>query len=312
MKNIFHDDFTEDVNFDNNWQSLNFGINSQPSDFHIKRQNNQLELFPKDTNPQTGQPMFTRDIPQQILLGQMDHMKFSLIAQNSRSKTSFTVPDSGSLNIEANVGGEIYGLNNQPFGKYVKSPESDFRLGTNVLMVMDPESMMVFDFFITNKMIYAVYEHGKSMDVKNGAASFSYAIPLKKRDTNDMNKLRISYSKSKDIATWFIDDKELFHVDNVGLLIDRQFMTIDNGGQAKIVKIQQLNAGFGIFSLMDGAIDGQGLINLVGDDSYYDPLQGEPHAARFLDNQSLRANRLFGQGAKLIATNFVVFSEQGE
>lgn len=309
MKALFNETFSKNSNTDN-WQTLNFDSTKKDNDFERKMTDDGIAIYPKDENPQTGKPMFTHNIPQESPMGQLDHLKFSMLAKSSSENTSFTVPETGSINFETMINSHTYGLDAQPFGKNIKNPAIDFRLGNSTLMVMDPVNMIVFDFFVTNGAIYAVYERGKNMRGITDYAAYSYAIPLKSRNEKDFNKLRISYNKSTNTVKWFINDEEVYSVNHVGQLIDRKYMTIDNGGTPKETQSNSLNGGLGIFTLMDGSINGQGLIDLVGDGSYYDPLKGEPIPANFLDSHSLKKNRLFGQGVKLTAKNFSVYIDE--
>lgn len=309
MNNLFKENFNQESNLSNNWEILNLDHNQSDSDFDLQLTKDNIEISPKDKNPTTGEPMFTRDISQKGPMGQLDHLKFSMIAKNNAQGTSFTVPETGSINFETTLKNQTYGLKTQPFGEKIKNPQIDFRLGSSALMVMDPVNMIVFDFFVTNGAIYAIYERGKSMQKKTDYYAYSYVIPLQTRNQNDFVKLRISYDKYNNTVKWYINDEEVYSADHVGHLIDRKYMTIDNGGIPHEVRSGKLNAGLGVFTLMDASIDGQALINLVGDDSYYNPTKGEPIPANFLDPKNLKKNRLFGQGVRLTAKDFSVYSK---
>jgi hypothetical protein len=69
----------------------------------------------------------------------------------------------------------------------------------------------------------------------------------------------------------------------------------------------QLNCGMAMFTLLDASSPGTGGNGLVrvsaAADYYFDPASGEPHPQRFVDEQSLAANRLFGQDTELLATS---------
>lgn len=306
MKKLFNEIFNKETDI-NNWNILSFNPKQVKSDFKQELTNDGIVIEPTDTNPKTGAPMFTRDIPQGSPMGQLDHLKFSMTAKNNSQDSSFEVPDTGSINFETTIKSQVYGLDDQPFGNGIKNPQIDFRLGNSTLMLMDSVNMNVFDFFVTNGAIYAVYERGKSMKGNTDYAAYSYAIPLKTRNQNDFVKLRISYNKSKNTVKWYINDEEVYSVDHIGELIDRKYMTIDNGGTPTEVSIDKLNAGLGVFTLMDGSVNGQGLIDLVGDGSYYNPIKGSPIPANFLDSQSKKENRLFGQGVKLTVKSFTIY-----
>jgi hypothetical protein len=64
--------------------------------------------------------------------------------------------------------------------------------------------------------------------------------------------------------------------------------------------MRQLNAGMGVFSLLDGLQDGRGLVRLSGNPDFYvfPPAKGAA-ASGFVDEKSQPGSRLFGQGAEL-------------
>jgi hypothetical protein len=85
---------------------------------------------------------------------------------------------------------------------------------------------------------------------------------------------------------------------------------LDHGGQEGPVSPNQLDCGIGMFTLLDAY--GPGAKELVrlssAPDFYFDPQQGEPAPASFVDDNSLESSRLFGQGAELRVAKTVVAS----
>lgn len=105
--------------------------------------------------------------------------------------------------------------------------------------------------------------------------------------------------------TWSVDDVEMFRVNDVGRLIDRKYMAIDNGGHNSSMPVNEFQTGLAGFSLMDGSLDGHALINLSGGD-YFNPQVGAPRKAEFVDAKSLKKKRLFGREVKVWADRFDV------
>jgi hypothetical protein len=85
-------------------------------------------------------------------------------------------------------------------------------------------------------------------------------------------------------------------------------MIIDNGGQEEDVDMRQLDGGLGMFSLLDGAASGRGLVRLSGDPGYYASSPALQAAVSFVDEQSQPGSRLFGQGGELRCQRYVVSS----
>lgn len=87
-------------------------------------------------------------------------------------------------------------------------------------------------------------------------------------------------------------------------------MLLDHGGQDALVTPSRLHGGFGLVTLLDGALrGGPGLVRISGaDDFYFHPGKGAPHTQTFVDDASRPDSRLFGQGAALRVRRFAVES----
>ncbi|MBQ7530800.1 MAG: hypothetical protein IJT12_03770 [Paludibacteraceae bacterium] len=287
------------------WSYMSMGPIAMSSDEYEIHTANGLEVIPRGRHPHTGEPAFTVTAPQQ--LGQVDHIKWAALANVGTH--GFEAVKGKKISFEALIGGRTYGNASHPFGDAVKAPESDLRLGDSVLLVMAPEHMIVFDFFITNTKIYAIYERGRAMHEGEPYEAYSFGVPVADRQPDDMHLLRIIYAPDTNSVAWFVDDREVYRAEHVGLLIDREHMYIDNGGTAKEVTCRMFQSGLALFTLLDGSHDGKGLVNLTGSDIYFDPQQGEPARPVFVDPDSRPENRLFGQGASLCCHRFSVFYE---
>ncbi|MDQ3973326.1 MAG: DUF6081 family protein [Actinomycetota bacterium] len=280
-----------------------------------------LHVVSSGTNPDTGQPAFVRTIGQEQnnggLPGGLDHVKW-LVYMNHTASTGFPGFDALSgqeLSCQATVSGGTFGAEGHPFGGAVTDPNDDLRLASVALNTIDFETFMVFDFFLTNERIYAFYERlpfGRTEDHRY--AAFSFMIPVAERSPDEWHQLRIGYQPSVGTVRWFLDDEEVFRVDRIGHLIDRSFLTIDHGGQQESVAPRQLDCGMGMFSLLDGDLpSGAALVRLSSAPGFYfDPTTGEPAAQSFVDEHSVDASRLFGQGAEMRIKRYVVSSVAAE
>lgn len=270
-----------------------------------------LKVAAKGKNSKTGKPAFTLSIPQEedqtgdeIIPPGLDHVKWLAFMNHASTKgyPGFDALDNYELSFQTTISGQSYGNEKHPFGKNVKDVSSDLRLGAAAFNVIDFETFMVFDFFITNSKIYAFYERlpfGRG-DVLGNYAAFSFQIPVADRDVDDFHNLKVSYDKSKGTVKWLIDNKVVFQVNKIGYLIDRKYMTLDHGGVETLVAPTQLDGGMGLFTLLDGSNpNGKGLVKLSSNPGeYYTPANGNASPS-FVDNDSKATSRLWGQGAEL-------------
>src|SRR5262249_14826792 len=129
--------------------------------------NQGLSVRSSGTNPKTRQPAFaltlgqegTRDNPLG-LPGGIDHVKW-LVYMNHLARTGFPGFDAVAgqvLSFEWWIRGQSFGMAGHPFGSAVIDPDDDLRLGSVAANGIDFETFMVFDFFMTNKRVYAFYE----------------------------------------------------------------------------------------------------------------------------------------------------------
>jgi hypothetical protein len=171
----------------------------------------------------------------------------------------------------------------------------------------DFESGLVFNFFLTNARIYVLYERLPfARDTLGNYAAFTLMIPVADRSPADEHHLEVSYSKGAGIVRWFVDGAEVYHVDKIGYLIERQHLTLDHGGLELEVAPNQLACGMGMFSLLDAFWSNRGLVRLSSTIDYWNPVVGPPTSVNFLDDQSRQSNRLFGQGAQLQVRRYLV------
>ncbi|MDI3422613.1 DUF6081 family protein [Streptomyces luteolus] len=266
-----------------------------------------------------GDPAFVRTLAQEQdnghgLPGLLDHVKWLAYIKHHSSTglPGFDAPPHGELVFEAEVSGRTYGTAAHPFGAAVHDPEDDLRLAASAINAFDPETLLVVDFFLTNRRIYAFYERLPFARRQLGDyASFSYAIPVARRTPDRRHRLALHYNRSAGLARWLIDGHEVFRVARLGYrLAPPQHPVLDHGGADAAVAPRQLNGGIGLFSLLDGAPAGRagaGLVRLSSaEDFYFAQSAPAPEPQEFLDDKSAETNRLFGQGASIDVARYTV------
>jgi hypothetical protein len=277
-----------------------------------------LEVVPKGTNSDTGNPAFTKTVPQEDesggVPGGLDHVKWLTYMNHTASSgfPGFDAEPGKVLSCKSVVGGRTYGTENQPFGDAVDDPENDSRLAAFAMNAIDFESLMVFDFFMTNETIYALYERLPFARAALGNyAAFTYQVPVAPNEPGKLHHLKISYDRKAGEVRWYIGARKVFEVDQLGHRLDsREHMTLDHGGTERNVEPRQLNCGMGMFTLLDAyRPSNEALVRLSNTpDFYFNPEQGAPTSLDFVDEDSEESSRLFGQGAKLESRRYVVSS----
>lgn len=281
-----------------------------------------LSLLSAGTNPRTGQPAFTHTVPQEDpagagLPGGLDHVKWLAFTnhQSSAGYQGFDAVPGQELSCETTMSGRTFGTAQHPFGPAVSDPDDDLRLASVGMPVLDLETSMIFDFFVTNKKVYIFYERVPDNRANLGDyAAFTYAVPVASRKAGDRHHFKISYDRSAGVVRWLLNGKQVFKVDRIGeLLPTRENLIIDNGGTPTRVAPRQLSCGMGLFSILDaaapGAADDSALVRLSPKENhYFRPSTGAPDPQSFHDNTSPESSRLFGQGARLDMSRYVVSS----
>ena len=319
---LFEDDFAQ--GFDcapaeegKRWSSFAMGPFS-PDDAIVDAVDSGIVAVSRGKNPKTGEPAFVRTVARpeggQGLPGTLDHLKWSASVNHATAAGApgFEVVSGKKFVIETRLGGRVFGLRDQPFGDAALSDlDADFRLGAAALVAQDPLTNVVFDFFITNNTVYAIYERVDMARMQLGNyAAYTYAVPVASRKPEDMHDLRIVYDPDARTGSWQVDGVEKLFVDKIGSRIDRTYMAIDRGGEDTEVVPGQINCGLGTFTILDGALNGgPGLVDLGGMPDFYDPQKGEGSPLSFVDPDSREESRVFGQGVELRCEYFRVSYE---
>jgi len=278
-----------------------------------------LRVVASGTNPTTGEPAFVRTLAQEAdngygLPGTLEHVKYLAFANHKASSgfNGFDAVPGQVLTFESWMSGRTYGTSGHPFGDAVTDPEDDLRLASVGMPLLDEETSVIFDFFLSNRKVYVVYERLPfTRQAQGNYAAFVYQIPVADREPDDWHHFQISYDVAAGTVEWVLDGQEVFRVDRIGhLLPSREHLVVDHGGEETTVAPRQLNPGFGMFTSLDYARPGErALVRISGvENYYYDTARGEPHPQTFIDDKSAESNRLFGQGAEVRIRRLTVSS----
>lgn len=272
-----------------------------------------LTVVPTGVNATTGKPAFAFTTGQESAggTGAEDQVKWIAVAAHPASSgiPGFDAVPGQVLSCKTSLAVDTYGTDKQPFG-LAANPATDPRLASGALVALDMETRTVFDFLLTDKAIFAVYER---LRVPGSTyAAFTYMVPVAARTPDQAADLSISFDKSGGTVTWRIGATSVLQVKKIGYRsLDRSLLVLDHGGTEEPVSPRQLTCGYGMFTFLDAGFAGApGLVRLSSTPGYYfAPRTGEPCPQTFLDEQSLPANRLWGQGLKLTSGPMIVSSE---
>jgi len=264
---------------------------------------------------------FTKTIPTPVpSLGTLDHVKF--LAYRSRA---FVAPTNGDeLVIETIMSAQQVGVSLNPFPKtLVPNPNRDFRLAVGTQSTIDLANLLTFDVFITNEVIYALYEHLPFNKPNFGGpgpdyAAFTYVIPIggiKDFDpTTFLVKVGIAYNKQEGYVKWLVNGEERFRVTKIGFHIDPQFLVINHGGPETLYSPNSLNTGFGNFTLLDAVLSphkvptDQPALVLLNTPDQYRSVNSDALPQKFLITTDELPFKLFGQGEALVLKHQQIYT----
>ncbi|AEX61417.1 hypothetical protein mvi_288 [Megavirus vitis] len=155
----------------------------------------------------------------------------------------------------------------QEMRERIRNVNDDIRLASGAFNIIDPDTWMVFDFFISDTAIYAFYErlpfgkpafNGGILTPLGDYAAFSNAIWVARRSATNpleqLEKLSIGIHKGKGLVTWYINNVPVFTWDKIGYRAHDKYRMLDHGGQETLVTVSSVRMGFGTFSLLDMAL----------------------------------------------------------
>jgi hypothetical protein len=309
---VVWDDFSSLWSADTRWLVFSPDPSYSADDAIVTTSPGGLSARSRGTNPITGEPAFMNTVAQGPFSA-FDHAKWLVIMNHfsSRNLVGFDAVPGHELSCEATVSGRVYGAAGHPFQSAAPFPDADPRLGAVATSAFDPETFVIFNFLLTNEVIYAFYERPAfARPLGDEFAAFAFAVPVLPRFPSQTHHLRIAYDRAHGRVRWLVDGWEVFRLDTIGSRIDRRFMLIDRGGADEIVNPAQIDCGMAMFDFLDGyGPTGRGLVQIdADDDTYFNPRRGAPHSLGFVDPLSDVESRLFGQGASMNVRRFIVSS----
>lgn len=197
------------------------------------------------------------------------------------------------------LGCENFGVNDHPFPSgYVTDPQDDIRLANCAMNTVDFDTMIVADFFLSNKGLYAFYERLPfARTLTDDYHAFSQAKKVSGRVPTDVHDLIIEHDAKQRTLSWYVGQTRVLHVDLIGYPSDDPGIVtmVDLGGTPTLVNPTGFRAGFGAFTLLDMTDyhnpSNTGLVRLNDGTG---PVYSVPTV--FYDDVSLEENRLWGQG----------------
>jgi hypothetical protein len=175
---------------------------------------------------------FTRSHP--------NHVKALLL-----STESFDLEHSGGFRVGVDMAVRIHGTEANPHGLDPGDP----RLAAGALVAIDPETGMVFDFFVSNDRIQPLYERLPVARAALGPypAYSILADPVPSRP-DEWHRYDIRYDRTRDHVAWLIDGRQVYERSHAGAPVGRG---------APIVKLRRLRFGGGLFTLLDDLCNDQ-------------------------------------------------------
>ncbi|HEV3049199.1 MAG TPA: DUF6081 family protein [Longimicrobium sp.] len=317
---ILWDDFTSPSGFaadssDARWFHLSSGPVVANDGIETLLPEGGLRVVAKGVRSSTGEPAFTlTQDPDESdgIPGQADHIKWLVYMNHAASSgyPGFDAVAGQELTCETWISGRTYGTAMNPFWM-AGIPQNDVRLATFAQTTTDFETGMAFDFLFTNNKVYAAYERTAFQRTpQHPYASFLYAVPVATRSSLDaQHRTQIAYNRQAGVVRWILDGVEVFRVSKIGRrLTSRANMLLEHGGVEETVDMRQLDCGLGMFTLLDGDLNGMGgLVRLTNQPNfYYMPSMGMFGPQWFWDEASQPGSRVFGQGAELRVPRYQV------
>ena len=144
----------------------------------------------------------------------------------------------GLLTVETEMRVTTSGTENNPFA----ADAGDVRLGCGAFNTIDVKSFMVFDFFISNGRIVALYERLPFAQSKDDPyPAFTELIPVSTPTAaGQWHRYAITYDRANDRAEWLVDGE---------VVAERTSVGAPPGKTAPIVKIDSMKIGGGLFTM---------------------------------------------------------------
>jgi hypothetical protein len=239
---VFRDDFRADFHVrPGSWRLRPAGAGRPDGDGLVRTGPAGLVVVPGHVDPDTGEPAF---MPTDGPLGDMDHLRWAAFADCPPAGAA------GRVEVSARLAAQGFGLDRHPYGAAVPDPRRELKCGAAVLICVDRPTGMVFDFIVTDRCVFAVYE--RLAFPGTDWAGFSYAVPVVEREPGDHHDLAIAYDGPAGTAAWSVGGERVLAVDAIGRRLPgpraRQFAKRDNGLPDRAAVPAQFSFGLGVFT----------------------------------------------------------------
>jgi hypothetical protein len=213
-----------------------FSAAEWPSPRWLKFRSAEYDLWDPATvirAPGAPESTLTIDLPR-FTISHPNHVKALML-----STSAFDLEQSRGFTVRVEMAARMSGTEHNTFGLEPGDP----RLANGALVVIDPETGMVFDFFVSNDRIVPLYERLPSARTKLGPypaySILGEAVPTR---MGDWHRYEIRYDRAADRVEWWIDGKPVAARTKVGAA---------PGMDEPIVKLRRPRIGGGLFTLLD-------------------------------------------------------------
>jgi hypothetical protein len=234
---VFEDDFSSGLVDGTRWRTLT-GPDGPVDDGVATTSANGVAVSPPGVNPATGQPAFTRDVG-----GPMAHLKWMVTTVDAFSA------EGGELRVTFRAGTTRFGMAAQPYGPAVADHGDDLRLGAATLNVLDFETGMVFDFWLTETAAYPYYERIRTGPTSDYQA-FGQLVRIP-RTRGAVQEFSIAVDVAANTVRWYVDAAEVASVRSIGAPDPAWMTAMDHGGTPRAATPRQFQVGLGLLTLLD-------------------------------------------------------------
>lgn len=245
---LFREDFTDGLRVGEGAPWRMRPVGAMPAgDGVVRTTPDGLLVVPTGVHPDTGEPAFAD--PETGPNGAAGHLRWAAFTTHTSpsGRPGFDAVEGQMLAVSAEVAVRAFGLERHPYDD-ISDPGSDFQLGAAGLISVDLETGIVFDFFITNDRVFAVYER-LALHPDAQFAAFSYAVPVNDRKPHQVHHLEVAFDRAAATAHWRVDGRHVLSVDRIGFrALDDAYLKRDNGGTEEAVLPRQFTYGIGLFA----------------------------------------------------------------
>ncbi|HEX9464544.1 MAG TPA: DUF6081 family protein [Alphaproteobacteria bacterium] len=213
-----------------------FSSGAWPSPRWLKFRSADYDLWDPETQvrcPGPPENTLTIDLPR-FTISHPNHVKALML-----STTAFDLEDSAGFTVQVEMAVRTFGTERNTFGLDPGDP----RLANGALVVIDPDTGMVFDFFVSNDRIRPLYERLPSARKQLGPyPAYSILVDAVPTQTGEWHLYEVRYDRAADRVEWRVDRKLIAAQDRVGAPV---------GMEGPIVKLRRPRIGGGLFTLLD-------------------------------------------------------------